>query len=483
MTPAEVLSLARARGGEAALRLLPDEQLARLASKGDGRAFALIYERHHQELFRYCRSITRNAEDAADALQSTMAAALRSLPGEERKVALRPWLFRVAHNESIALIRRRRPHDELRDDSASSPGPHGQAALSERVGRLMGDLGRLPERQRGAIMMRELSGLSYAEIGGALDVSEGAARQAVYAARLALTELESGRDMDCDEARVALSAGDRRVMRGRRLSAHVEDCSACRGFGDDVAVRRSALRALVPPLPAAAGSAILAGLLGAAGISVGGGGAAAVGAAAAGGGGAGLAAAAGSALSPLAGAGAAAKGAAAVALAVAAGVGTVEVATHAPIHRSAPAAAAHAKPAREAAAKKAPVAVHLPAARSRGQERTVALVVPADGPKDQARPAPEAPVERRPVARVRDKAPHFAPVPAPETPAEPVETTPAPEPAPEPAPAPQAAAKTNPLQEFIQQQARFGIHLGLQQAQQMMGMTQAMINGFFGIRR
>src|SRR5882757_2846952 len=102
MTPAAVLSLARARGGEAALRVLPDEQLARLAAKGDARAFALIYERHHQELFRYCRSITRNSEDAADALQSTMAAALRSLPGDDREIALRPWLFRVAHNESIA---------------------------------------------------------------------------------------------------------------------------------------------------------------------------------------------------------------------------------------------------------------------------------------------------------------------------------------------------------------------------------------------
>ena len=113
MAPAEVVALSTGRGGGPALRVLGDRRLARLASKGDARAFAAIYERHHQDLFRYCRAITGNSEDAGDALQSTMAAALRALPGEDREIALRPWLFRIAHNESISLVRRRRPSGSL----------------------------------------------------------------------------------------------------------------------------------------------------------------------------------------------------------------------------------------------------------------------------------------------------------------------------------------------------------------------------------
>jgi RNA polymerase sigma factor (sigma-70 family) len=477
MTPAAVLSLARARGGEVALRLLPDEQLARLAANGDARAFALIYERHHQELFRYCRSITRNAEDAADALQSTMAAALRSLPGEKREIALRPWLFRVAHNESIALIRRRRPHDELSDDAASPVDPHGQVALRERVGRLMGDLGRLPERQRGALMMRELSGLTYAEIGVALEMTAGAARQAVYEARLALTELESGRDMHCDEARIALSSGDRRVLRGRRISAHMRGCSDCQGFGDQVAVRRSALRVLVPPLPAAAGSAILAGVIG---VGAGTGGAVAVGAAAAGGGGAGIAAAAGGALSPLAGASAAAKGAAAVALAVAAGVGTVEVANHAPLHRDPAGATAQQAQSRPAARSSAASPAADPAASApRARERTVAVVAPADAPRTRPGERLKAPTGQVPLGRARARAPRFVPTTQHKIKA-PAPANPAPQPAPTAPVAPaQPAAKPNPLKDFIQQQTQAALAMGLQQAQQGMGLSQYLLNQIF----
>src|SRR4051812_26570397 len=106
------LPLPRSRHAGARLlphRLLGDDRLAQLASEGDRQAFAAIYERHHQALFRYCRSILRDDEDARDALQSTMTRAMRALEGERREIALKPWLFRIAHNEAISLARRRRP--------------------------------------------------------------------------------------------------------------------------------------------------------------------------------------------------------------------------------------------------------------------------------------------------------------------------------------------------------------------------------------
>src|SRR3954452_3561996 len=95
------------------LHALSDGRLAKLAASGDRTAFAAIYERHHQALYRYCRSILRDEEEARDALQSTMASALRALEGERREISLKPWLFRIAHNESISLLRRRRPRADL----------------------------------------------------------------------------------------------------------------------------------------------------------------------------------------------------------------------------------------------------------------------------------------------------------------------------------------------------------------------------------
>ena len=73
-------------------RLASDARLARMAAEGSTAAFATIYERHHQELYRYCRSILRDEHDARDALQNTMIKALRALQGETREIALRPWL-------------------------------------------------------------------------------------------------------------------------------------------------------------------------------------------------------------------------------------------------------------------------------------------------------------------------------------------------------------------------------------------------------
>jgi RNA polymerase sigma factor (sigma-70 family) len=191
-----------------------DRQLARMASRGDVRAFAAIYERHHGDLYRYCRSICGNHEDASDALQSTMAAALGALPGERREISLRPWLFRVAHNESVSLVRRRRDEVQLTEEPESNAAsPERAATLRERLGQLLSDLRVLPERQRGALLMRELSGLSYAEVASALGLSEGGARQAVYEARIALHDFQEGRDMRCDAARKSISACDGRLLR------------------------------------------------------------------------------------------------------------------------------------------------------------------------------------------------------------------------------------------------------------------------------
>jgi RNA polymerase sigma factor (sigma-70 family) len=224
--------------------------------------FEQIFKRHHQALYRFCFSIVGNAEDARDALQNTMVKALRSLPGEQREIQLKPWLYRVAHNESIELLRRRRDQIALdeRLAASSTTEPGEAAAVRERLRTLLADLRELPERQRAALVMRELAGLDLAEIAEALETSPGVARQTVYEARLSLGQLQAGREMDCEKVRWELSGEDGRVRRRRDIQAHLRGCTECRTFRDAIANRRRDLAALAP-LPAAASAGLLHAIL------------------------------------------------------------------------------------------------------------------------------------------------------------------------------------------------------------------------------
>jgi len=238
---------------------------------GDSAAFDEIFRRYHQDVFRYCRSIVRNEQDAMDALQNTMTTALAKLPGESREIRLKPWLFRVARNECIDSLNARR--DQISPDGLELEGGsrvESEVADRERLREILSDIGRLPEGQRSALVMRELNGLTFEDIGFALDCTPAAARQAVYEARLSLKELESGRGMLCDEARQAISSMDGRVMRGRRLRAHLRSCDECEGFRLALQARQKELRSLVPVVPAAAAASIL-GAIGGGGGGIGGG--------------------------------------------------------------------------------------------------------------------------------------------------------------------------------------------------------------------
>lgn len=238
--------------------LLGDDRLVRLAAAGHERAFAVVYERHHQALYRYCRSILRNDADAQDALQSTFTAAFAALGRGGPDAPIRPWLFRIAHNEAVSALRRRRPTVGLSDATDyQTISVEDQVADRARLDLLLCDLRELHDRQRSALVMRELSGLSHEEIALALETSVGAAKQAIYEARRSLFEFVEGRAMSCDEIRRTISDADGRLLRSRRVRAHLRECSACAGFAAAISTREHELRALVPALPAAAAAGLL----------------------------------------------------------------------------------------------------------------------------------------------------------------------------------------------------------------------------------
>ena len=113
-----------------------------------------------------------------------------------------------------------------------------------------------------ALVLRELNGLSHAEIGVVLELSVAAVKQSIFEARSALLCCREGREMACDDVRRMLSDGDGRVLRGRGVRAHLRTCTGCRRFRADLDARPRALRALAPPLPVGTAAALFAQLVG-----------------------------------------------------------------------------------------------------------------------------------------------------------------------------------------------------------------------------
>jgi RNA polymerase sigma factor (sigma-70 family) len=203
-------------------------------------------------------------EDAEDVAQEAMLAAFGALrDGETPPENLRAWLYRVAHNKAISLLRRRREHDPL-GDGVTQPGQDVVTAVTvrDRLRQIVSDLRSLPDRQRSALVMRELSGLGYTEIATALECNEAAAMQTVFEARSALMQFEQGRELACTGVQRLISDGDRRSLRARRVRAHVRSCDMCRSFERGVATRTTGLRLLFPVVAAKGGFAGLTWTLG-----------------------------------------------------------------------------------------------------------------------------------------------------------------------------------------------------------------------------
>lgn len=238
-----------------------DERLVKRAAEGDSHALEAIFQRYQRDLYRFCLAMVGNPQDAQDALQNTMVKVLRALPGEEREIQLKPWLYRIARNESVETLRKRRDNVELESHQAVTVGVTETAETRERLRTLLADLEQLPERQRAALIMRELSGLDFDEIGAAFGSSPAVARQTLYEARLSLRQLEAGREMRCSEVMRELSDADGRVTRRREIRAHLRSCPDCRAFRDEIAKRHEDLAALAP-LPLAASVGLLHGILG-----------------------------------------------------------------------------------------------------------------------------------------------------------------------------------------------------------------------------
>jgi RNA polymerase sigma factor (sigma-70 family) len=306
--------LGRISGSARFLRVRSDEQLLVLFRAGSEDAFSVLHDRYRQRLFAYARQMLGGSrQDAEDAMQDVFLRAYSALRSDGRPVAVRAWLYRVAHNRCIDQIRRSGPTPVEVSEEATPDlrDPLAEAEQREELRRLLEDVRRLPVHQRSALVMRELDGLSYAELADALGVSVAAVKSLLVRARMGLAEAVEARESSCVDIRTDMAlAVDQGVRASTRARKHLRDCEGCRAYRGELRAVRRRFAALAPAL----------GPLGLLAKLTGGSGAAALGGSAATGGGA--ASAGGGAA--LAGVGATLSGAKVAALVCAAAVVTAE---------------------------------------------------------------------------------------------------------------------------------------------------------------
>lgn len=234
------------------LRLASDERLVSLVRRG-GRAgataFEALYERHVRGLLSFCIYMLGSRDDAEDAVQAAFAAAHRSLLSNGREVTVRPWLFAIARNECIDILRKRRPTVELNGEPATTGDPVRTLQLREEVRGLFEDVRRLPERQRTALVLAEVDGLSQAQIGGILGVRSEQVKAYVYQARTNLISDRGAREADCAEIREQLATSRGPALRRTRIRRHTRSCAGCRAYAESVRRQQRELTALVPVMP------------------------------------------------------------------------------------------------------------------------------------------------------------------------------------------------------------------------------------------
>jgi RNA polymerase sigma-70 factor (ECF subfamily) len=175
-----------------------DPALLASAATGDREALGRLLTAQYDRCYTVCRRILTSEEDARDAAQEAMIAIARGLAGFDGRSSFSTWCYRVATNAALDELRRRRRRpvpasDRFEESEEGAPQP--PAAGRDPVAGAVTDrltveraLGKLPEDQRVAVVLRDIADLDYAEIGEVLGLPIGTVRSRIFRGRAALAE-------------------------------------------------------------------------------------------------------------------------------------------------------------------------------------------------------------------------------------------------------------------------------------------------------
>lgn len=251
-----------------------DRDLVAAVRTGDDAAFEELYRRYSRRVAGYVYRKVGDHGRAEDITQEAFVSALRRMRQTAAEIAFKPWIFEIAKNAAIDHFRRASRAEEVPihsgdgDDGGLRPGDHlrlvgesggPDAALvsKERLDHLRSALAELSESHSRILVMRELEGLSYREIGERLALSRPAVESTLFRARRRLgqeyAELDTGaRCLAMTAAIARLAEGVESPRDRRRLARHVRGCASCRRHARELGVSvesrplRSRVAALLP---------------------------------------------------------------------------------------------------------------------------------------------------------------------------------------------------------------------------------------------
>ncbi len=173
------------------------DELVRAAAEGGEDAFAELVRLHEKRVYNLTLRLCGNPEDAADAAQEAFLSAWKGLPAFRRESEFSTWLYRLASNASIDLLRRSGRRRETSLDGGEAPidaagnGPSLQERLEGAEVReaVTAGMAQLSDSHRQALVLRELQELSYEEIAAVLEVDLGTVKSRISRARSSLRKI------------------------------------------------------------------------------------------------------------------------------------------------------------------------------------------------------------------------------------------------------------------------------------------------------
>lgn len=176
---------------------LTDGQAVGRARTGDSDAFRVLVERHSRSLFRLAFRMTGNQQDAEDVVQESFMRAYKQLAKFDERATFGTWLYRIAANCSLDLVRsRKRRQEHLAPQEAagsdiddpvtllpsSDPTPERVALSGEVRERLQEAMQELSATERTAFVLRHFEGMCMEEVSRVLECQPGAAKHSVFRA-------------------------------------------------------------------------------------------------------------------------------------------------------------------------------------------------------------------------------------------------------------------------------------------------------------
>jgi len=178
--------------------MLDEAQLLTGLQQRDPQAFTRFFDAHVDRVYRLALGMLGQPADAEEVVQATFLSAFEAIQRFEPHAKLSAWLYRIAYNHALMLLRRRHPEEPLPDDHESLPLPATfvdwstmpeERLLSEEVHeQLFAAISELPERLRAAFVLRDVEALSTAECAQVQGISESACKVRLHRARLLLRE-------------------------------------------------------------------------------------------------------------------------------------------------------------------------------------------------------------------------------------------------------------------------------------------------------